>query len=91
MTSWTTLWRSKRVRSGSNSEVGVGYGHFRFAPNSRHWLARSRGQFCARGGHRQLFDHLVGTADQRQWHSYTEDLGGLKINNQLDSGRLLYR
>jgi hypothetical protein len=38
-----------------------------------------------------LFDHLVGTADQRQRHCYADDLGGLQVDNQLDAARLLYR
>ena len=38
-----------------------------------------------------LLDHLVGTAAQRQRHGEAEQLGGLKIDHQLDSCRLLHR
>ena len=39
----------------------------------------------------RLFDHLVRTAEQRQWHCDAECPGGLKINYQLDLGSLLHR
>jgi hypothetical protein len=34
----------------------------------------------------QLFDHLVGAAEQRDRHGDAERLGGLEIDNQLDLG-----
>jgi hypothetical protein len=40
---------------------------------------------CAKSGHfalRQLFDHLVGAAEQRQRESESERLGSLEIGDQ---------
>ena len=36
-----------------------------------------------------LFDHLVGTADQRDWDGEAERFGGLDVDDQLDFGGLL--
>jgi hypothetical protein len=38
-----------------------------------------------------LFDHLVGTREQRCWHINSEHLGGLKVDHQLVFGRCLHR
>jgi hypothetical protein len=39
----------------------------------------------AKSGHQQiLFNHLVGAALYRLWHSNAERLGGLEIDDQLD-------
>ena len=38
-----------------------------------------------------LFDHLVGTGQQRGWHGEAECLGGLEIDHELVLGRRLHR
>ena len=38
-----------------------------------------------------LFDRLVGTRLQRQWHGEAERLRGLEVDHQLVLGRLLDR
>ena len=40
---------------------------------------------------RYLLDHLVGAAEQCEWHSQAESLGGLEIDDQLNFCGLLYR
>src|SRR5215469_7897035 len=40
---------------------------------------------------RLLFDDLVGAGEDRGWHSQTERLGGLEIDNQLECRRALDR
>src|SRR5215831_3590947 len=37
------------------------------------------------------FDDLVGDAEQRPWHGEAERLGGLAIDHELESSRLLDR
>ena len=37
-----------------------------------------------------LFDHLVGTSEQRRWDFEVERLGGFQIDHQLVLGRGLY-
>ena len=39
---------------------------------------------------RHLFDHLVGTGEQRGRHSEAERLGGLEVDHQLEFGRALH-
>jgi hypothetical protein len=39
----------------------------------------------------ELFDHLVGAADQRERHGNTERLCSLQVNNQFDLANLLDR
>src|SRR5262249_61381015 len=38
-----------------------------------------------------LFDHLVGASEQRRWHSNTKRVGGLHIDDQLETSWLLDR
>ena len=38
-----------------------------------------------------LFDHLVGTGEQRWRHGYAEGLGCLEVDDQLELCRLFYR
>jgi len=40
---------------------------------------------------RRLFDHLVGTGDQRRRHGEAKCFGGPKINREFAFGRRLYR
>src|ERR1700682_297599 len=37
---------------------------------------------------RASFDHLVGAAEQREWHCEAERLGGLEVYEQLNFRRL---
>jgi hypothetical protein len=39
----------------------------------------------------ELFDHLVGTCEQRRWNLEAERLGGLEIDDQLGFRGLLDR
>src|SRR6266700_3274920 len=38
-----------------------------------------------------LFDHLVGTAEQRNWHRKTQRLGSLEVDDEFNFRRLLHR
>src|SRR5947209_9790585 len=38
-----------------------------------------------------LFNHLVGTGEQRRWHHEAERLGGFGIDDQFEVRRLQYR
>jgi len=38
-----------------------------------------------------LFDHLVGAAEQREWHREPKRLGGLEVDDQLRPRDLLDR
>ena len=38
-----------------------------------------------------LFDHLVGTCEQRRRHGEADRLGGLKVDDELELGRGLHR
>src|SRR5262245_46364055 len=37
------------------------------------------------------FDHLVGAAEQREWHREPKRLGSLEVKDQFDFGELLHR
>jgi hypothetical protein len=34
---------------------------------------------------RGLFNHLVGTGEQRRWHRQAERLGGLEVDHKLEA------
>ena len=39
----------------------------------------------------QLINHFRRLNENRRWHTEIEQLGGLEINDELETGRLLYR
>ena len=46
---------------------------------------------CTAAKQGPLSDHLVGERERRESHIYTERLGGLEVDHQLDLGRCLYQ
>jgi hypothetical protein len=76
---------------GSKAEITVGPDHFRFAPNSKHWLVRSAGPFCAGSGREDLFDHIVGTGKQRWRYRESQRFCGLQIDDEFIFGGCLDR
>jgi hypothetical protein len=56
--------RQPNVRFVPKADIEVRRHDIRFTLESRHWLSVSAGPLCARSGHRQLFDHLVGATKQ---------------------------
>jgi hypothetical protein len=40
---------------------------------------------------KRLFDHLVGAQEERFWDRQTKNLGGRKIEDEIELGRLLDR
>jgi hypothetical protein len=38
-----------------------------------------------------LFDHLVGTREQRNWRVEAKRLGGVEVDHELEFGRILHR
>src|SRR5215469_10390885 len=88
---------SLNVRFGSKADIAAPPTNVRFTPKSRHWNSVSKCRLCAKSRHsalRQrlaLFDHLVGTRDQRLRHGESECLRGFEIDYQLILCRRLYR
>src|SRR6476620_10015691 len=66
-------------------------GHVCFAPESGQMQCNSVCPLSAKSGLASLFDHLVGTREQRGWHRYSDRLGGLEVDHQLKFCRLLNR
>src|SRR6478752_4915046 len=75
-------------RLRSKAEITVGPDHFRFAPNSRHWLARSAGPFGTTSSHVPLLDHLVSKREQRGGNCDTKGLCRFKVDHEFELGRL---
>src|SRR2546429_6596132 len=77
--------------------LGVKTGVVRFCPKSRHRCCVPARPLRARSGCEQmqqvapLLDHLVGAAEQRDWKSDAERMGGLEIDDQLGFCGLLHR
>jgi hypothetical protein len=64
----------------------------RFTPESRHSLLRPACPLCAKRRHSaKLFDHLVGTREQRLRDGKAERLCGFQIDDQLVFGGRLHR
>ena len=42
-------------------------------------------------GTSRLLDHLVGAGEKHQWENKAEHLGGLLVDDQFETRRLLYR
>ena len=66
------------------SSIDIWLQNFTLAPAMS--LARTS---RAISGSRDLFDHLVGATEQREWKRNAECLGSLEIDNQSDFGDLL--
>ena len=62
-----------------------------FTPESRHWSAARKCPLSATSGLVRLFDHLVGTIQQRRQHREAERLGGFQIDNEFKFRGLLSR
>src|SRR5262249_17390858 len=85
--------RSINVRFGSKADMCGALGHVCFTPESGHvqcsnacllW-ANSRLMQC----NNRLFDHFVGSHQQRWRNCKAERLGSLEVDHQLKLGRLL--
>ena len=57
-------------------------------PESGHVRCNSVCPLCANSGHRALFDHLVGTGEQRRRYGEAEQPRGLGVDHQLKRCRL---
>ena len=85
---------SPNVRFGSKADMCSAKGHVRFTPKSGHVQCTADVRYVPIadiGTNQFLFDHLVGASEQRRRHGEAERLGGLKINDQLEFGRLFNR
>ena len=94
---WDTYAASPNVRFGSKADMCSAKGHVRFTPKSGHVRCTSPCLLSAKSGlyapQRKglLFDHLVGTVEQRPRHCKIECFGSLEIDHQLELGGLLNR
>ena len=65
-------------------------------PASRRWQISKRGPptvrfYPRKRTFRHLFDHLIGTVEQRRWHREAERLGTFEVDDQLGiCGLLLF-
>src|SRR5262249_7140467 len=80
----TRSWRHVRVESvlPPTSDIGRRRWHGSFVPREATYAPQQTAP---------LFDHLVGSGDNREWHFETERPRGLEIDDQLDFGELLHR
>ena len=76
--------------SNRKSEIPA-KGHVCYAPESGHVRCACRCPLSAISGHRALFDHLVGAADQGVGDRDAERLGCSEIYDELYFSCLLYR
>src|ERR1700752_1313981 len=63
------------------ADIDVGLLHISFGPQTDLCIAADRA----------LLDHLICTAEQRQWNRDTKRLGSLQINDHLKLRHLLHR
>ena len=80
--------QSADVRFGSKADIASGPLHVRFTPKNGHRGVRSPCPLCANSGHSLLFDHIVGSGEQRGRNGKPQRLGTLEIDNGLEFGRL---
>ena len=59
-------------------------------PNSGHLQCTSHVRYIPKADIARLFDHLVGTREQRGRNREAERLGGLKVDHEFKSGWLFY-
>ena len=89
--------RPTNVRFGSKADIEASSPDVRFTPKSGYCPARVGCPLCAKSRHSalqrrmSLFDHLVGTGEKRRRHVDSECLGGLKIYEKFELGRLFNR
>jgi hypothetical protein len=75
--------------------ITVHSGYVCFTPKSRQTGEGSTCPLCAKSRQTHcnkqapVFDNLVGAGEQRRWHSESERLGGLEVNDQHKLGWLL--
>src|SRR5262249_9117596 len=75
-----------RLKPPSKADIGASPSYVRFTPESGHSSEHLQYPLCAKSGREQmqqttcakcaLFDHLVGTKEQRRGHTKAERLGG---------------
>jgi hypothetical protein len=81
-----------RCRSWSGAQVKTLHFDVRCAPDNGHGSGHRFWSRSARSRHRApLFDHLVGSTEERGRHSEPECFGGLEVDDKLKLGRLLHR
>ena len=83
--------RLAHVRSGSLADMATLIGDVRYTPKSGHGSERVDVRFVPIADITPLFNHLVGTGEQRRRHGEAERLGGPEVDHQVVSGRGLHR
>jgi len=83
---YRSLRRTTNVSDGSNSEILARSRCFPLYPRKRTYVMRAgMSELCQFKRHRNaLFNHLIGTAQQRLGNCKAQHLGRLEIDNHLD-------